>query len=414
VQTMSTSGFDSSAARLTNPDDLSDAELLAAVADVVRRPRRDPADSFVLHAPLELAARAALLPRVAPAAREQARLRLVALATQYEGSDDPIAEPPERDAVSAVDESTHLLDAIGAGDLDAVDASAAWLAHNTTAPELRELLADAIVASLAAAAHAPIFLFELPRVAPRGELPIELLRPLVRELARHPDWRLSWYERTPSSGGPSSADELFDAIGQTPQLGVPGSDFIFPVMSQAQTSDPVTDLAATALRQRDARTAGHAVLRAAALSMLTEDAEYAPYGWTHCLTLPQAVLGIAEACRDPVVPLAVATTFVVGFRAAFARLPLPRSYSPAPSGLALDEALAAGPGEAAATIWHAPREELDEMVTTLVTRAAVHQDAHLVKYTLACLDAAADDPPQRRLYLAAAASLGGYWATQSS
>jgi hypothetical protein len=53
------------------------------------------------------------------------------------------------------------------------------------------------------------------------------------------------------------------------------------------------------------------------------------------------------------------------------------------------------------------------MVTTLVTRAAIHEDAHLVKYTLACLDAATDDPPHRRLYLAAAASLGGYWTTQS-
>jgi hypothetical protein len=242
---------DSPAAQLTTPDRLSDAELAAAVADVVRRPRRDPADSFVLHAPLELAARAALLPRVAPAARDQARLRLVDLATHYEASDDPIADPPERDAVSADDESAHLVDAVAAGDLDAVDASAAWLAHHTTATELRGLLADPILPSLAAAAHAPIFLFELPRVAPRGELPVELLRPLVRELARHPDWRLSWYERTPSSGGASSPDELFDAIGQTPQLGVPGSDFIFPVMSQAQASSAVMDLAAHALRQGD-------------------------------------------------------------------------------------------------------------------------------------------------------------------
>lgn len=411
---MSLPDVDSPAAQLTTPDRLSDAELVAAVADVVRRPRHDPADSFVLHAPLELAARAALLPRVSPAARELARSRLVVLATDYEGSDDPIAEPPERDATSAADESTCLVDAITAGDLDAVDASATWLAHNTTAPELRDLLADPILPSLAAAAHAPIFLFQLPRVAPRAELPVELLRPLVRELARHPDWRLSWHEQTRSFGGTHSADELFDAIGQTPQLGVPGSDFIFPVMSQAQESGPVIDLVAHALPQRDARAAGHVVLRAAALSMLTESAEYAPYGWTHCLTLPQAVLGIADACRDPAVPLAVATTFVVGFRAAFAQLPLPRAYSPAPNTLALDDALAAGSAAAAATVWHAPREEIAAMATTLVTRAATHRDAHLVKYTLACLDAAADDQQHGRLYLAAAASLGGYWAAQST
>ena len=287
---------------LERHEELSDAELVAAVAEVVRRPRQDPASSFVLHAPLELAARTALLPRIAPAAREQARLRLVALATEYEGSDDPIAEPPARDAGSAADESKHLLDAIAAGDLDAVDVGAARLARSAAAPQLRGLLADPLVPLLAAAAHAPIFLFELPRVAPRGELPVELLRPLARELARHPDWRLSWYEQRTAEGPPSSPDELFDAIAQTPQLGVPGSDFIFPVMSQAQSSGAATDLAANALRQRDARAAGQAVLRAAALSMLTEDPEYAPYGWSHCLTLPQAVLGIADSVPRPAGP----------------------------------------------------------------------------------------------------------------
>ena len=35
-----------------------------------------------------------------------------------------------------------------------------------------------------------------------------------------------------------------------------------------------------------------------------------------------------------------------------------------------------------------------------------------MKYTLACLDAAADDPDQRHLYLASAASLSGWWAAQ--
>ena len=58
------------------------------------------------------------------------------------------------------------------------------------------------------------------------------------------------------------------------------------------------------------------------------------------------------------------------------------------------------------------RPHLDELtiVSQLATRASVQRDAHLVKYTLACLDAAAADPPQRRLYLAAAASLVAWWA----
>jgi hypothetical protein len=65
---------------------------------------------------------------------------------------------------------------------------------------------------------------------------------------------------------------------------------------------------------------------------------------------------------------------------------------------------------AAAAVWHAPDEQLAVIVTEVATAAAVHRDAHLVKYTLACLDAAAADPPRRRLYLAAAASLIGWWA----
>ena len=74
-------------------EDLSDAELVAAVASVVRTPRTDPADSFVLHAPLELAARAALLPRVAPGERSKARAQIAAIATAYDAF-GPAAPPP--------------------------------------------------------------------------------------------------------------------------------------------------------------------------------------------------------------------------------------------------------------------------------------------------------------------------------
>ena len=45
----------------------------------------------------------------------------------------------------------------------------------------------------------------------------------------------------------------------------------------------------------------------------------------------------------------------------------------------------------------------------LATRAAMHHDAHLAKYTLACLDAAAWDASFAHLYLAAAARLHGVW-----
>jgi hypothetical protein len=45
-------------------------------------------------------------------------------------------------------------------------------------------------------------------------------------------------------------------------------------------------------------------------------------------------------------------------------------------------------------------------------RAATHEDAHLAKYTYACLAAAETDPRQRSLYRAAAASLAAWWFAQ--
>jgi hypothetical protein len=62
----------------------TDAELVAAVVDVLASPRVTLApSSFVLHAPLELLARSALLPRVRPEARAGVRHRIAQIAAQY-------------------------------------------------------------------------------------------------------------------------------------------------------------------------------------------------------------------------------------------------------------------------------------------------------------------------------------------
>ena len=51
-------------------------------------------------------------------------------------------------------------------------------------------------------------------------------------------------------------------------------------------------------------------------------------------------------------------------------------------------------------------------MTTLATEAALHHDAHLAKYTLACFDAAANDRKTAPLFIAAAAYLGAWWKNQ--
>ncbi len=89
--------------------------------------------------------------------------------------------------------------------------------------------------------------------------------------------------------------------------------------------------------------------------------------------------------------------------------PLEPEWTPSDPGVDLATALEREPGDAAAAVWHAPADYVGTIRTLLATRAAVHHDAHLVKYTLACLDAADWDRERARLYLSAAASLHGWW-----
>src|SRR4051812_36994311 len=160
----------------------SDARLVAEIGDVLAIPRSDPADSFVLHAPLELVARAALLPFVQPAQRDRARQQIAAIATDFEEFGPPVSEPAADGYDTVKSGADHLLAAIDRGELDDVDQVARWLGRAASSAELQALLSAAVVPRLAAAAHAPIFLFELPRISPRGEVTGELLRGLAREL----------------------------------------------------------------------------------------------------------------------------------------------------------------------------------------------------------------------------------------
>src|SRR4051812_46505696 len=77
-------------------DRLTDRQLVELVAHVVGMPKAEVLGdrfSFVLHAPLELMARAALLPHVEPERRHLARLRIVAIAAAYQASGPPIGPP---------------------------------------------------------------------------------------------------------------------------------------------------------------------------------------------------------------------------------------------------------------------------------------------------------------------------------
>jgi hypothetical protein len=387
---------------------MDDRSLIAAVGEVIAVPKVAPADSFVLHAPLELLARAGLVPLARPERRDDARERVRGLANEYVAAGDSVEPPAPIDMESVEEGVTRLVAAIAAGELDDVDRLARWVGDHVSPTELRRLLAQPVAASLAAAAHASILLYLLPRIALAADVPVSIVRGPARELARHPDWQLRWFDDP--DGVVATGGTLADALLEVPVLGLPGSNFIFPIMNQAEESGIAAKLLAGVI-DGDAKSAGRDLARIAALSMLEESGEHAPYGWSHCLTMPQAVIALAGHGSEPRTAVAVAATHVVGFRAALGERSLNAGYHPAPASTTdLAEAIASGQADAAATVWHAPEEALDEIVTELATRAALHHDAHLVKYTLACFDAAAADPDHGRLYLSAAASLSAWWA----
>jgi hypothetical protein len=388
----------------------TDAELSDGVAARLARPKVAAADSFILHAPLEGLARTALLPMVEPDVRDEARARLAWVGETYTAAGEELAPAAPR-AYDGVEVATaHLVAAIDAGDLDDADASAAWLAEAVTPVELAALLADDVIPRLSAAAHGSIFLYHLPRVAPRSPAASRALRGLVRELARHPDWRLQWHEQRPRHAG--EGVDLVAALRRPRSPGDPGSDFIFPTMALVEGSGLAAEVLDGPTRSTHVRRARRDLLRVAAASMLQDDPAYAPYGWSHCLTMPQAVLGLAEVgAAEPGAAIAVAATFVLGFRATqgSADVDLERTPGPPPPGDPV-EALGGIPAEAASAAFHAPDEQVPAVLARLASRAAVHEDAHLAKYTLACVDAMRADPEARRLFLAAAASLGAWWA----
>lgn len=394
--------------------DWSDDTLIAFVGTTIARPKVAPADSFVLHAPLEVLARSLLLRRVAPADRDEARRRLFWVATTYTGAGQelPDVAPSDSDRAPA-DVAARLVSALEAGELDDIDRYSAALADRADAAALRRLLAPTVARSLAAAAHGSIFLSLLGRVQPGSGGVALALRGLARELGRHPDWKLRWFEDPSEASLPAS---LVDALVDVPVLGPAGNNSIQPIMAQAEDSGLAPNLlSGVAEGPPDLPRVRAEISRLAAWSMLQERSGHA-YGWSHCLTMPQAVLAVAGA-GDPLddrAAIAIAATHVVGFRAAIGHGVLEPGYAPPEVTRGdLVAALDEGPTAAAAFAWHTSRgrdaEASTHLETALAGLAARHHDAHFAKYTLACFDAAEADPDQRPLYLAAAAFLAGHW-----
>jgi hypothetical protein len=386
--------------------ELSDAQLFDRAAGVVSIPRRDAANSFVLHAPLELMARRLLLPHVAPRFRRAVRERMAWVATSFERAGDPVEPAQSAGYDSVADARDGLLGALFDGDLERIDGTSRLLLDRASADEVLAL-AGPTIDRLAAAGHAPIAFFLAGRLATTSRSSLTLLRPILRELGRAPQLRVEWVGDAHAPAG--SAATFTTALANTPPLGLPGSDFVFPIVHQADRSGLARHIIDASMPAHVAA-AATSTLRVAARSMLQDNPDYAPYGWTHCLTLPHAIFEIVPWLPDAHLAAAIAATYVVAFRAAEGSHPLEADWEPEATSTNLLDALDAGTGVAQASWYHAEDAAVAEALPELIGRAACHEDAHVVKYTLACLAAAERDRAQRKLYLAAAASLAAWWA----
>lgn len=172
----------------------SDAEVLDSAAEAISTPRVDEGDSFVLHAPLEVLARSALLGAAGPEARWRIRRLIGEVAETYQAWGSPVQREVRPVAIDRVAVHHQLGEAIATGDLDTVDDIVAALAAGVDTDELVVALAPVVLPSLAAAAHGPILLHLLPRTAPRSLAAAAMARTTLRELARHPTWTLAWLE----------------------------------------------------------------------------------------------------------------------------------------------------------------------------------------------------------------------------
>ena len=358
------------------------------VARVLAVPRLAEADSFVLHAPLELLARSTLLSLIHSDALPEALVQIDNIAMQYEAF-GPAYLPTVRSA------AVPLSDALDSGDLDQVDASVIeWCSKGDLLTFLRGL-SGVIVDRLSGAGHASIYVNLLQRLAPESDAARLMVRGLARDIARRPDAKVKWIN---SRTATVPTGNLLENLLAPESPGPIESNFIIPTMEsvdRAGIAQKLLDSATLGLSVDDAR---QVLLRVAAWSMLQDEPTSAPYGWSHCLTMAQGTLSMAHLTSDPGRAIAVAATFVLGFRATLGRVRLDPAWHPSPD-------------HPSARIWNASESEFAGLMTQVLTAGATHHDAHLAKYVLACHQASLDDPEAARLFAAAGAYLVHWWNT---
>ena len=260
---------------------------------------------------------------------------------------------------------------------------------------------------LGGAAHGAIFLELLPRFRPTGINPALMARTLLGEIARNPGCRLRWFDqpRPEAASGVSLTDRLVSPTADSE----PASHFVQPTMALVDDSGLAHRTLADVTHGLSIDDARRQLLPVAAMSMLQDAPTSAPYGWTHCLTLPQATLAVAHRASDAQRAVDVAATYVLGYRATQSSGPIDPSWEPDPPSRFVDEVMHLGPvcrcGDrlarpATPTSPHRPAAHRPRRPPPRRAPRQVHARLLRRRHT---------DPSNGRLYLAAAAYLAAWW-----
>jgi hypothetical protein len=379
---------------------LSDAQLIETCIDAISPPKVDKRNSFLLHAPLELLARAALLPSVRPEAREIARQRIAEIAVRYAMDGEEVVVVTASRLTNSDEARKQVIEAIGAGNRELANAALSFLLQHESPAGIAHFLFDLVATSYAAAGHAPILFAELHRASGRYASVGNLIRAPLRYLVGQQNATLEWaadFRVRESVDIARESESLWRAVEDhsiTSELSAPQA-----------LGRYARDLSAFSFG--DVKSVERVLLRLAAHSMLQDEPKHAPYGWTHCLTMPLALMANAQFSSRPERAAAMAAAEVYAFRATMGIVEIDEHWKPEPP--LHRDLLAATPTQAASIAFHTSIEKRGELRCELATFAATHRDAHLAKYTLACFDASARDPDAVALYLAAAAYLGAWW-----
>lgn len=388
-------------------ENLSDHAVLMRCLDLIRD-GTSGRSSFELHTPLELLARYRLLPWVEGELRHTARAQMLATALDFRRVAEPFPAAPgprvERESVS----------------VDAPWQDIAAVLRHPRPDDLQTVarqLGDRVLANVGGAGHGHLLLafareadgWVCERLAPHlrsfvewfasdeetnGAALLSDVRPLAT--AKRVEDVAAFLEAVPRNSAESEHGGIRGIVDRARQTGfdcqVAGDTYARPLPRCI------------------------AALEVAARFMLLEEDEL-EYGWSHCLTLPEAACTLAENGTDggAELPTAVAVSYVAAFASALrSGAPLPPladAGEPATARQELCDALTGNDAlhAAPAVALRLNEAEATRAWTLICSLASVRPDAHLVKYAFACLRCANGRSRHPRLFLAAAAKLLAAW-----